>query len=165
MKIWLSKSAGCSVANDGLVLMSQLQEELQCCHCMSLVCMPILQCRKGHLCCSGCRKENSCRICKQTFMETQNAALERLLSFIHLPCKYRWNILLHSMHLHDVFPREAGCQESVPLAGKADHESCCQYRSVRCQYEHHGCEVVTMVKVGDNDQWYFKLGYNNRHSF
>ena len=43
--------------------------------------------------------------------------------------------------------RDVGCEESVPLAQKYDHENHCQYREVRCQYEHHGCQIVMPVKV------------------
>merc|ERR1712107_672733 len=60
----------------------------------------------------------------------QNAALDRLLSFIQLPCKYR----------------DAGCQESFALPHKHDHESVCQFRPVQCQYQCHGCDVVTSAK-------------------
>ena len=123
--------SGCSIVNDGLVMMTQLQEELQCCLCSETVQWPLLHCRKGHICCSKCRRENSCRICKQTFVDTQNAALDRLLSFIQLPCKYR----------------DAGCQESFALPHKHDHESVCQFRPVQCQYQCHGCDVVTSAKV------------------
>ena len=35
----------------------------------------------------------------------------------------------------------------MPLAQKYDHENHCQYREVRCQYEHHGCQIVMPVKV------------------
>merc|ERR1712012_1544933 len=46
---------GCSIVNDGLVMMTQLQEELQCCLCSETVQWPLLHCRKGHICCSNCR--------------------------------------------------------------------------------------------------------------
>ena len=38
------------------------------------------------------------------------------------------------------------------MSEKYDHESHCQYREVRCQYEHHGCEVVMTVKVGTDQK-------------
>ena len=41
----------------------------------------------------------------------------------------------------------AGCQESVTLPHKAEHEAGCQYREVICQYEHHGCQIRLTVKV------------------
>jgi len=121
---------GSRIANDGLVLMSELQTELQCVHCRDTVHWPMSQCRKGHITCSVCRKENSCRICKQTFVDAQNIALDRILSLIYLPCKYR----------------PLGCEESFTLSEKWDHESQCQYRQVRCQYDHHGCDIVLSVK-------------------
>jgi len=121
---------GSSVVNEGLVLMSELQAELVCGHCSDTVHWPMSYCRKGHICCTQCRKENCCRICKQTFVDTQNLALDRILSLIYLPCRYR----------------DIGCEESVPLSQKYDHESHCQYREVRCKHEHYGCEVVMTVK-------------------
>ena len=41
----------------------------------------------------------------------------------------------------------AGCQESVTLPHKGEHEAGCQYREVICQYEHHGCQIRLTVKV------------------
>ena len=68
---------------------SSLLELLTCPACSQVVSLPVSQCRKGHLYCSNCRTNNSCRICKQTFSEAPNIALEKIINCIALPCKYR----------------------------------------------------------------------------
>ena len=87
--IYCDLNIGNIVPNDGLVKMTELQDELRCTECGDIVSWPMVHCRKGHLCCSICRKEKFCRICKQTFVDTQHPALDRLWSLIYLPCKYR----------------------------------------------------------------------------
>ena len=77
------------VPNDGLVKMAELQDDLRCSECGDIVRWPIVHCRKGHLCCSVCRKEKFCKVCKQTFADTLNPGLDRMLSLIYLPCKFR----------------------------------------------------------------------------
>ena len=66
-------------------------ETLSCQGCGELCGPPLLHCRKGHLYCSHCRAKNrTCRTCKQAVGgETPNNALDKLLSLIALPCKYR----------------------------------------------------------------------------
>ena len=66
-----------------------LLHHLTCSSCTLLVAPPVAQCRKGHLYCRNCRNNNSCKICKQTFVDAPNIALEKILSLIALPCKYR----------------------------------------------------------------------------
>merc|ERR1711963_1225009 len=64
---------------------------LTCLQCRCLVSPPVAQCRKGHLYCLSCKKReqlNSCKICKQTFVDAPNQALEKMVGLIGLPCKY-----------------------------------------------------------------------------
>merc|ERR1711962_79868 len=101
--------------------------------CTQLVSPPMSQCRKGHLYCSSCKTNNriiSCKICKQTFVEAPNLALERLVTMIGLPCKYG----------------DRGCQEVVFLPSRLQHESLCRYRPIECQYHIHGCQAVFAYK-------------------
>ena len=71
-----------------------------------------LQCRKGHLYCRGCRRTNQCRVCQQTFLESPNLGLDRLLGLLSLPCRHG----------------ERGCRECVGVLGRAEHENNCPYR-------------------------------------
>ena len=43
----------------------------------------------GHIYCRICKKENVCKVCKQTFVDSPNLALERIIRLISLPCKHR----------------------------------------------------------------------------
>ena len=72
-----------------LIQYSPLLQLVTCPACSHVVSPPVSQCRKGHLYCSTCRTNNTCRICKQTFSEAPNAALEKIISLVALPCTYR----------------------------------------------------------------------------
>merc|ERR1711971_605246 len=81
------------VASDcrGLVQYEDLLTLLTCLQCRCLVSPPVAQCRKGHLYCLSCKKTqqlSSCKICKQTFVDAPNQALEKMVGLIGLPCKY-----------------------------------------------------------------------------
>ena len=118
------------VASDcrGLVQYEDLLTLLTCLQCGCLVSPPVAQCRKGHLYCLSCkwaplncsptdpsqiRKSqglNSCRICKQTFVDAPNQALEKMVGMIGLPCKYG----------------ARGCSELVFLPSRLQHETLCR---------------------------------------
>ena len=85
---------GCVIPSMGLLQYEDLLHHLSCSTCSTLVSPPVAQCRKGHLCCMTCRTNNSCRICKQTFLDAPNLALEKILSCIAFPCKYGWVLQL-----------------------------------------------------------------------
>ena len=53
---------------------------------------------------------NSCRICKQTFVDAPNQALEKMVGMIGLPCKYG----------------ARGCSELVFLPSRLQHETLCR---------------------------------------
>ena len=63
---------------------------LQCSACGLPVEPPASLCRKGHLYCGTCKEAacNCCKICKQTFLGSC-VALDKILSLIARPCKYR----------------------------------------------------------------------------
>merc|ERR1719204_3072581 len=103
------------VASDcrGLVQYEDLLTLLTCLQCGCLVSPPVAQCRKGHLYCLSCKKSqglNSCRICKQTFVDAPNQALEKMVGMIGLPCKYG----------------ARGCSELVFLPSRLQHETLCR---------------------------------------
>eukprot|EP00092_Neocalanus_flemingeri_P033361 GFUD01036276.1.p1 GENE.GFUD01036276.1~~GFUD01036276.1.p1 ORF type:complete len:266 (-),score=75.87 GFUD01036276.1:122-919(-) len=124
---------GSVIPSTGLLQYEDLLHHLTCPSCSQVVSPPVSQCRKGHLYCRDCRTNNkivSCRICKQTFLDAPNLALEKILSLIALPCKFGTR----------------GCPESVFLPSRLQHETVCQFRPVNCQFQHHGCEQVFSVK-------------------
>ena len=85
-----AKFTGESVELDGKVKYEDLLQLLSCVNCTEMVDTPVSHCRKGHLCCSSCRANmrTGCKVCKQTMVENPNIAMDRLLSFIALPCKF-----------------------------------------------------------------------------
>ena len=73
----------------GKICYSDVLHLLTCPVCTSLVTPPVTQCRRGHLYCSDCSSSSqSCSICKQTWLEAPNVALDRIIALIALPCKY-----------------------------------------------------------------------------
>jgi len=120
---------GSPISSTGLICYSDLMQMLTCPSCSCTVSPPVSQCRKGHLYCRDCRT-NSCRICKQTFVDAPNLALEKIISLIALPCKYG----------------SRGCSSSVFLPTRLQHETVCQFRPVNCQFVNHGCQQVFSVK-------------------
>ena len=91
---------GEEIPSTGLVLLEQLVKEISCSDCGEVVQGPSLQCRKGHLYCRACRRENKCRVCQQTFIESPSLGLDRLLSLLRHPflnAKYLSGILSHSL--------------------------------------------------------------------
>jgi len=125
-----SKGAGAVTPSYGLIQYEDLLQHLTCSACSCVVCPPVLQCRKGHLYCRACRTGNCCKICKQTFVDAPNLALEKIMTLIAFPCRYG----------------PQGCPDSIFLPSRLQHETLCQYRPVPCQYNHHGCTQVFSVK-------------------
>merc|ERR1712106_252804 len=113
-----------------LIQYSPLLQLVTCPVCSHVVSPHVSQCRKGHLYCSTCRTNNTCRICKQTFSEAPNTALEKIISLVALPCKYS----------------PQGCPCLVFQPSRAQHQTVCIYRPVPCQWIHQGCEEVASLK-------------------
>ena len=80
----------------------------------------------GHVICKTCKAEakiTSCKICKQTFVDAPNVVLEKLISMIALPCRFR----------------ATGCAQFIFPDKKIEHETLCPYRVMSCQYSVQGC--------------------------
>ena len=54
---------------------------------------------------------SSCKICKQTFVDAPNQALEKMVGLIGLPCKYG----------------DRGCTELIFLPSRLQHETLCRF--------------------------------------
>ena len=54
---------------------------------------------------------SSCKICKQTFVDAPNQALEKMVGLIGLPCKYG----------------QRGCTELIFLPSRLQHETLCRF--------------------------------------
>ena len=82
----------------GLLDVETLASVLACVGCDTECSIPLTSCRKGHLYCPKCRAAmaRTCKLCKQAVAteaasHQENIALERLLSLIALPCKFRYS--------------------------------------------------------------------------
>merc|ERR1712212_40372 len=99
------------------------------CGMCGLVSSSTLQCRKGHVFCKSCKlsgKLMQCNTCQQTLLQAPNAAFDKLLSLVTLPCRNSGRgCLVHA------FPEE-----------REEHEQKCMYRPQTCQYSIHGCTIV-----------------------
>ena len=139
---------GAPTSSTGLVQYEDMLALLTCLQCGELVSPPVVQCRKGHLYCSSCKASHhllSCRICKQTFVDAPNQALEKMVTFIGLPCKYG----------------QRGCTEVVFLPSRLQHESLCKFRPMECQFQVHGCQAVFAYKVCQLDQPSYSLVFQD----
>ena len=111
---------------DGLLKYEDLMALLTCSLCQKFCGQNIVQCRKGHVICKACKtngKVTSCKICKQTFVDAPNVVLDKLISLIALPCRFR----------------ATGCGQFIFSDKKTEHETFCQFRPVLCQYADQGC--------------------------
>ena len=83
------EKVGVRVGGSGKICYSDVLHLLTCPACTNLVSPPVTQCRRGHLYCSDCSSSApTCLICKQSWLETPNVALDRIIALIALPCKY-----------------------------------------------------------------------------
>ncbi|XP_004612510.1 E3 ubiquitin-protein ligase SIAH1-like [Sorex araneus] len=105
-----SAPAGTSEAND-------LSHLFECHLCFKYVLPPIMQCQSGHLFCLGCRQKlKRCSTCRSPFRTIRSLAKEKAASTLHFPCKFA----------------ASGCDRSLTLAEKLDHENMCKCRSYSC---------------------------------
>jgi len=126
-----AKFNGEAISMEGKVKYEDLLQLLSCMGCEEMCVPPMTQCRKGHLYCQTCKACNrTCKVCKQTMVEAPNIALDKLLSFIALPCKFG----------------SRGCPELLFLNQKCQHEALCRYRPVPCQNTDKGCTAVFSYK-------------------
>ena len=88
---------------------------------------------KGHVICKNCKtvsKLTSCQTCKQIFVDAPNVVLDKLISMIALPCRFR----------------SSGCGQFVFPDKKIEHETFCSCRPINCQYAVDGCSAELPYK-------------------
>ena len=121
------------VSMDGLFKYEDLVGLLTCGMCNKFCGQTLIQCRKGHVICKGCKANNkvsSCKVCKQTFVDAPNVVLEKVINMIALPCRFR----------------PSGCPDFVFPDQKIQHETFCPSRPIACQYASQGCLVELPYK-------------------
>jgi len=129
------------VSTAGRMKYEDMLTVLKCRHCSELTSPPLVQCRKGHIYCRACKVNNKliqCGMCKQTFVDAPNQALDQLVRLIAIPCKYGTR----------------GCAEFVFLDSRLQHETLCKFRPVHCQFEKHGCKAIFSIK---DMRWHHKM--------
>ena len=89
-EIYISGTAK-MISTEGMMKYEDMLNMLKCGECCELCTPPLVQCRKGHIYCSNCKQNKKlvqCKKCKQTFVDAPNLALDQLVRFIAIPCKY-----------------------------------------------------------------------------
>lgn len=122
----VNRRGGILTSSEGLLKYDDLIDLLTCGHCGQFCGTPIFQCRKGHVYCKECKtnkKLTHCKQCKQTFVDTPNLLLEKVIALIALPCCFK----------------STGCSEFLFVDKKREHETFCQFRPVSCQFTQNGC--------------------------
>ena len=101
----------------------KLLSQFECPVCMNHITPPILQCLNGHIICRECQRKLSpktCPTCRKPMPteECHTLALEQIAVNIGLKFQCKFQAL--------------GCQTSLLLSEKANHEKCCQYEPFHC---------------------------------
>ena len=97
----------------------------KCCVCVEYINPPILQCRNSHVFCKSCRQKfkspAKCPTCEETLPheDSRNCSLEQIAETLGLlfPCKNSSN----------------GCNVTLLLTEKANHEELCGHNPYKCR--------------------------------
>lgn len=107
--------------NDSVVLSFNINQCLECPVCMDLLCSPVYQCVNGHSICPQCTRSDKisltiCPICRSSLSkEFRNHSLEKILENITIACRFE------------------GCQESIRLSERLEHENSCIFNpNIEC---------------------------------
>ena len=83
---------------NGKICYEDVLHLLTCPTCESHVSTPVIQCKRGHLSCEDCsRQQQECPICHQSWMDGPNVILDKIINLIALPCKYGCDFNQHAM--------------------------------------------------------------------
>ncbi|XP_060522993.1 E3 ubiquitin-protein ligase sina-like [Cylas formicarius] len=103
---------------------SEPDKIMECPICSDTMTVPIIQCEVGHPMCQSCVTANnvrSCPICRGPMTNRRMLPLEQLIESIKdkllVPC----------------FFHTKGCQYTMKIEHKYEHESQCRYRNFKCE--------------------------------
>jgi len=97
-----------------------LLKELECPVCLEYMESPIEMCENRHNTCSSCKERiPHCPICRGRFTNDRNSFLEKFAASAIYPCKNR----------------EAGCEETLSISDRTNHQSVCVYQSTECPFK------------------------------
>ena len=114
-----------------VTISSSVQELLEYPVCLNVMYYPIHQCSNDHTWCSRCksRVHNQCLTCMHELGNIRCLVLERIVTSLEFPCKYR----------------SFGCLGTYPNYNKLKHESQCVYRPYYCPYAGPECTVISNI--------------------
>jgi len=94
-----------------------LLKELECPVCLEYMTSPIETCENRHNVCSNCKERlSNCPTCRGKFINVRNISLEKSAASAIYPC----------------MNREAGCEETLLITDRTNHQSECMYQSTEC---------------------------------
>ena len=94
-----------------------LLNQLECPVCLDYMASTIEMCENRHNICSSCKGRLSmCPTCRGKFIDVRNIALENMAATAVYPCKNM----------------EAGCEQTLLISEKTNHQSECMYQSAEC---------------------------------
>lgn len=86
---------------NGKICYEDVLHLLTCPTCESHVSTPVIQCKRGHLSCEDCsRQQQECPICHQSWMDGPNVILDKVINLIALPCKYGYKTIVSVLCLN-----------------------------------------------------------------
>jgi hypothetical protein len=109
--------------NSKRVKTSEINDFINCVVCNEIILPPILQCSKGHLICSECKKRcNTCPQCRCRLTTSRNFIFEKLIEDMKFKCKY------------------LNCNEMVEYKNLLHHHKTCKNKPYTCYKKNCGFE-------------------------
>lgn len=121
----MSKRACSAEDNDNTkkVKSSEINDFINCVVCNEIILPPILQCAKGHLICTDCKKHcNTCPQCRCRLNTSRNFVFEKLIEDIKFKCKY------------------LDCNQMVEYKNLNHHHKICDKKPYTCYKKNCGFE-------------------------
>lgn len=109
--------------NSKRIKTSEINDFINCVVCNEIILPPILQCSKGHLICSDCKKHcNTCPQCRCRLNTSRNFIFEKLIEDMKFKCKY------------------LNCDEMVEYKNLHEHHKNCRNKPYACFKKNCGFE-------------------------
>lgn len=137
------------IPSDLLIVDQDVARELQCGVCLQLVDEHPRQCLNGHLFCHPCilqclERKLECPVCRTFLTEStlvRSICVEKIRAGLKSYCKYKFRQVHVGAALQWVLD-EAGCQETVPLESRQQHEENCVYGTTTCKFSPDYCGPI-----------------------
>jgi len=136
--------------NTKRVKISEINDFINCVVCNDIILPPILQCSKGHLICSDCKKRcNNCPQCRCRLNTSRNFIFEKLIEDVKFKCKY------------------LNCSEMIEYKNLINHHKTCEKKPYTCYKKNCGFEsgelkVFVQHLIDKHKLRYIKLKENEK---